>query len=114
MVTLLGAACRLAAWRLMEVVADVATVVPEIRSCSVSLATEVTPAAGKKEEATYKLQSAVPLAVDSSVTLHAGRSTCGKIRAHLLYLLELLQEHFSSQTSLSTAVQCSSNAAKTN
>ncbi len=58
----------------MEVVADVATVVPEIRSCSVSLATEVTPAAGKKE-ATYKLQSAVPLAVDSSVTLHAGRST---------------------------------------
>ena len=96
----------------MEVVAEVATVVPEIRSCSVSLAMEVTPAAGKKEEATYKLQSAVPLAVDSSVTLHAGRSTCGKTRAHLLNLLKMHQDHFSVYASLSADAQCSSNARK--
>ena len=46
-VILLGDVCTGAAWRLMEVVAEVATVVPEIRSCSVRLAMEVTPAAGK-------------------------------------------------------------------
>ena len=109
MVTLLGVACRGAAWRLMEVVAEVATVVPEIRSCSVSLAMEVTPAAGKKEEATYRLQLAVPLAVDSSVTMHAGRSTCGQTRTHLL---EVHHERFSSQTSLSTAAQCAGNSVK--
>ena len=100
----------------MEVVAEVATVVPEIRSCSVRLAMEVTPAAGKKEEATYRLQLAVPLAVDSSVTLHAGRSTCEKTRTHLPYLLEVHHEvhheHSLSQTSLSAAAQCSGNAVK--
>ncbi len=96
----------------MEVVAEVATVVPEIQSCSVRLAMEVTPAAGKKEEATYRLQLAVPLAVDSSVTLHASRSTCGQTRTHLLDIFGMLQEHVSSQTSISTAAQCPGNAVK--
>ena len=62
----------------MVLIAEVATVVPEILSCSVRLATDVTPAAGKKEEVTYRLQSAVPLTVDRSVTLHAGKSTCSQ------------------------------------
>lgn len=77
MVTLAGAGWAGAACSWMGVAADVAMVLPARRSCKTRLATDWgrTPAAGKKVGATYKLQLAVPLMLDSSVTLHAGRST---------------------------------------
>ena len=76
--TVAGDVCTGVACNRIVVIAEVATVVPEILSCSVRLATDVTPAAGKKEDATYRLQLAVPLTVDRRVTLHAGKSTCSQ------------------------------------
>lgn len=78
MVTMLGAGWGGAANRRMGVTADAAMVLPARRSCNTRLAVAgaVAPAAGKKAGSTYKLQLAVPLTVDSSVTLHAGKSTC--------------------------------------
>ena len=78
MVTLVGAGWAGVACSWMAVVADMATVLPARRSCRTRLATDgaTTPAAGKKVGATYKSQLAVPLMLDSSVALHAGKSTC--------------------------------------
>lgn len=78
MVTLVGGGWAGVACSWMGVAADVARVLPARRSCKTRLATDgaTTPAAGKNVGATYKLQLAVPLMLDSSVALHDGKSTC--------------------------------------